>query len=92
MWVNAYLCGWLVTAIVALIVANESREIRVASPLTRAVVATIAGALWPVLAVGLFELAFVMWLAQKLRTTDSDESAEKDSLEKTVPFTPTGRS
>jgi nitrate reductase NapE component len=90
MWLSAYLCGCMATAIIALNFANESREIRAARPLTRAVLALLAGALWPVLVVGLLELAFIVWLAQQLRITDSDDSVGTNRLEKTVPFTPSG--
>jgi biotin transporter BioY len=80
MWLNVYLCGWLVTAVISLVFANESRELRIAPPLTRGVVAVIAGALWPVLVVGILELACIVLLANKLRTADAGDDAADDVL------------
>jgi hypothetical protein len=80
MWLNIYLCGLMLTTVIAVVFANESREIRIATPLTRGVVAVIAGALWPVLVVGVLEMACIVWLANKLPTRHADEHSSDDVL------------
>ena len=70
MLLNVYLCGWLVTTIGALVAANWLCSPRVSQPqpLTRAWIAVLAGALWPVLVVGVVELIAIVVLARRMRT------------------------
>ncbi|MBV9513445.1 MAG: hypothetical protein JO280_05280 [Mycobacteriaceae bacterium] len=60
-----YLWGWLATTVLTFWLAHKFAEDRSAPPLDAvAVVSLIAGALWPVLAVGIVELGSLVTYAK----------------------------
>jgi hypothetical protein len=69
----AYLCGALITAVGALIAANRFSDRRAAAPFSREAVAVLAGALWPVLAVGLMQVLIVVGLFRWMRAAPAIE-------------------
>lgn len=69
-----YLCGALITAVAALGASVGFSDPRTAvPPLTRGVVAVLAGTLWPVVAVGALSLAVAVPLLKLLGTTPESE-------------------
>ncbi len=70
-----YLCGALITAVVAIGGSIRFSDPRTAvSPLTRVAVAVLAGALWPVMAVGTLLLMAVVPLLKLLGTAPGAET------------------
>jgi hypothetical protein len=67
MLLNVYLGGWLVGAIGVLAVPNGVRDRPMSRSLIRGSLAVFAGALWPVLVVGLVELIAVAVLARMMQ-------------------------
>jgi hypothetical protein len=69
MLLNVYLYGALVATLAALIAAYALyRGAEPRSPFTRAALAVVAGALWPLLAVGLVQLVLIMLVTEMVRT------------------------
>ena len=68
MLLNVYLCGWLVTTIGALVAANGLSDRRRPQLPTQGWLAVLAGALWPVLVVGVIQLIAIAVLARSMRT------------------------
>jgi len=65
-----YLCGALITAVAALGASIRFSDPRTAvSPVTRVSIATLAGALWPVVAVGALSIAVFVPLVKSLGTS-----------------------
>ncbi len=65
-----YLCGALITAVAAISVGIRLADPRISvSPLTRFSVAALAGAIWPVVAVGALSLAVVVPVLTRIETT-----------------------
>lgn len=64
MWLNLYLCGWFVTTVAALVVANAFPE--ASAPRARGLLAILAGALWPVVVAGLAQFACVGYAAKRV--------------------------
>jgi hypothetical protein len=65
--VDLYLCGWVVTTTVAMLAAHRFGDDRAAPELqSLAGASVIAGALWPVLVLGIVELGSLATLS-KLR-------------------------
>jgi hypothetical protein len=70
MLLNVYLCGWVVTTIGTLVAAN-----RVSSDRRRPqLLAVFAGALWPVLVVGVIELIAIVAVAKTMRAASARQS------------------
>jgi nitrate reductase NapE component len=63
----AYMCGALMTAVGALAAVNRFSDHRAADPPIRALVAVLAGVLWPVVAVGLVQVLIVVGLFRWMR-------------------------
>lgn len=71
-----YLCGALITAVAAIGASIQFAEPRTSvSPVTRVSAAAVAGALWPVVAVGALSLAVMAPMVKRLRTA-SDAKAD----------------
>jgi hypothetical protein len=66
--VNVYLCGWLVTTIGAFTAANKVPDRRRPQLLTQLWIAVLAGALWPILVVGVIQVIAIAVLARSNRT------------------------
>ena len=69
MWLTLYACGWVLTAYAALAFADALRDRSMSRPVTPLLVAVLAGALWPLLVIGLLEVLCV-GLARRLRHAD----------------------
>lgn len=63
MLLNVFLCGWVITTIGTLVAANRLSDRR-----RPQLLAVLAGALWPVLVVGVIELIAIAVLARSMRT------------------------
>jgi len=64
-----YLCGALITAVAAIGGSLRFSDVRTpVTPMTRVLVAVVAGALWPVMAVGALLLVAVVPLLESLGT------------------------
>ena len=74
MLVTAYLYGWAFTTIGVLGAAPAASDVPRPGPLTRGFVAMLAGALWPIVAIGLVEMAFIWASARTLRAADARHS------------------
>lgn len=68
MLLNIYLWGALFTAMGALVASRRLAGIDAESPLSRAAVAAVAGALWPVLIVGIVQFVCIAGLVGAIRT------------------------
>jgi biotin transporter BioY len=68
MLVLLYLCGWLVSSAVAYAVADAVWQGRQPRPFARGSLAVVAGALWPVLVLGLVEFAAIAATAKAARS------------------------
>ena len=78
--VTVYLCGWLMTTIGTLAVADrlssgDSPPMRV-----RVGVGVVAGALWPVVIIGLVQLAAITLIARPSRTAAVRHSGWASSI------------
>lgn len=86
-----YLCGALITAVAAIGGSVRFSDPRTAvSPLTRVAVAVLAGALWPVMAVGALSLIVVVPLLESLGTA-SGSKTEADPRTEELVLTGSGR-
>ena len=74
MLVSAYLYGWVLMMIGVISAVHPVSEIPRPRPLTRALVAMLAGALWPIVAVGLVEMALIWASASTVRAFDARHS------------------
>ena len=74
MLLSAYLYGWLFAMIGVLGAAAPASDVPRPGPLTRGFVAMLAGALWPVVAVGLVEIALIWASASTTRAFDARRS------------------
>ena len=77
---TVYLCGWLITTIGTLAAADrlssgDSPPMRV-----RAGVGVVAGALWPVVIMGLVQLAAITLIARPWRTAAVRHSGRASSI------------
>lgn len=80
-----YLCGALVTAVAAIGGSIRFSDPRTAvSPSTRVAVAVLAGALWPVMAVGALLLMAVVPLLESLGTAPGTKPAASPRTEELV--------
>ena len=80
MLLNVYLGGWLVTTIGALVVATRVSDRRRSGLLSLELVAVFAGALWPVLVVGVVELLAIVAVIKVMRAASarpSDQAPEQ---------------
>ncbi len=62
-----YLGGWVVTTFVVLLASRHARDPRCPAP-HLAMLSIVAGAVWPLLVLGLFELSSVALCARSSRT------------------------
>jgi hypothetical protein len=69
MLLNVYLCGWVVTTIGTLVAVNRLPDRR-----RPHLLAVLAGALWPVLVVGVIELVAIVVLARSMRTAGASHA------------------
>ena len=74
MLVSAYLLGWVLTMTGVLGAALPASEVPRPGPLTRGFVAMLAGALWPIVAVGLAQMAVIWASASTTRAIDARHS------------------
>ena len=74
MLLSTYLYGWVLTTIGVLSAALPASQVPRPGPLTRGVVAMLAGALWPIIAVGLAEMALIWASASATRAADARHS------------------
>jgi hypothetical protein len=74
MLVTAYLFGWVLAMIGVLGAALPASEILRPGPLTRGFVAVLVGALWPIVVLGLVEMAVIWALASVTRAADARHS------------------
>lgn len=81
---SIYLCGWLVTAIASVVLANAWAEDSMPSPLTRALLAVLAGPLWPAVIVGIAQGVCIVWVARRLsrfrREADDNRRSEAEPV------------
>jgi hypothetical protein len=66
MW-TTYLCGWLIASVIAFAVADSFPNDPTSPPRARGALAVVAGALWPVLLVGIVQVACVGAVAKSVR-------------------------
>jgi hypothetical protein len=78
MLLNVYLYGVLVATVAALIAAHALYRGAKPRPFTRAALAVVAGALWPLLAVGLVQLVVIMLVTKMVRTESARHPEEAD--------------
>jgi len=69
MLLNVYLGGWMVTTIGTLVAANWLSDRR-----RPHLLAVLAGALWPVLAVGVVEVIVIVAVARTMRAASARQS------------------
>lgn len=74
MLLNVYFGAWLVTTIGALVVATRLSDRRRPGLLCRGLVAVLAGALWPVLVVGVVELLAIVAVMKMIRAASARPS------------------
>lgn len=67
LWCDSYLIIAAIVAMATFVAAEWFREEHIAAPDHSGVVSAVAGMLWPVLLVGLSELALVWWAFRKAR-------------------------
>ena len=83
-----YLCGALITAVAAIGGSVRFSDPRTAvSPLTRVLVAVLAGALWPVMAVGALSLIVIVPLLESLGTDSGNKTEFSGSKTESDPRT-----
>jgi hypothetical protein len=66
--VLVYLCGWLVTTVGVAITATHFSDREMSRPLSVGSLAVLAGALWPVMVIGVMELLAIAAVAKGMRT------------------------
>ena len=69
MLLQVYLYGWLAAIVAALIVPARQGASETQAPLSYWPLVVVAGALWPVLVVGLVQLGLIVLLAKTMRAT-----------------------
>ena len=67
-WCVAYLAIAAVVAMTAFVTANWIRTEDIVAPDFPGTVSALAGALWPIVVIGLTELALTVWLTAGRRT------------------------
>jgi hypothetical protein len=67
MW-TTYLGGWLIASVAAFVVADSFPHSRTAPPRGRGALAFAAGALWPVLLVGVLQMVGIALVANRMKT------------------------
>ena len=67
MVLDVYLCGWLVATVAALIAATQFSDRGKSRLLCVGSLGILAGALWPVLVVGVVELLAIVAVAKAMR-------------------------
>ena len=85
MLLNVYFGAWLVTTIGALVVATRLSDRRRSWRLSHGLVAVLAGALWPVLVVGVVELLAIVAVMKAIRgasahPSDQTPKVQEDAL------------
>ncbi len=81
-----YLCGALITAVAAIGGSLRFSDARTpVTPTTRVLVAVLAGALWPVMAVGALLLIAVVPLLESLGTAPVTKTSTKTSANADLP-------
>ena len=69
MLLNVYLCGWVLTTIGTLVAVSRLPDRR-----RPQLLAILAGALWPVLVVGVIELIAIVAVARTMRAASARQS------------------
>ena len=69
MLLQVYLCGWMAAVVAAMIVPGRRGVDKTPAPLSHWPLVVVAGALWPVLVVGLVQLVLIVLLAKTMRAT-----------------------
>jgi hypothetical protein len=83
--VLVYLCGWLVTTVGVAITATHFSDRGMSRPLCVGSLAVLAGALWPVLVIGVVELAIVaVAKGMSMRRTLRSEKAPTERDEELI--------
>lgn len=86
MLLSAYLIGAVVTATGALVVAESLGDGRMPRPRRRGSLAVLAGALWPVLLIGLVQLAAVAAVAKSMKGANVRRSEAPTQRNEVVTF------
>lgn len=70
---TVYLCGWLITSIIAVVAAKKAHAGREMQPAYRGCLAVLAGLVWPVLVIGAIQLVVIAFLARSIAASSLSE-------------------